>query len=421
MDVRFYISSQAGKSGESQIIVSLSTNGVRVKTSTGYKIDPKNWDAKSQRVKRGTQNQAGLQYNVVNAALDRTRAHFGAMDDVSRRFTKDELAEEYRAFRGISQKQERGEGEKGADAAGGHSVRSLLIKFTAEQGGLNGWSESTFKKFKTLGNHLETYRRDMRAEDINEDALNGFVAYLLRQGFNNNYIKKLTKTMAWFLRWCQKKGYCANLNLECLSPRLKTPERHVIYLEWDELMAVYNFDIPEDRAYLSRVRDAFCFCCFTGLRFSDMQNLKRSDVYYDSISISTIKTSERLEIPLSVQARAILDKYASDDMDGKALPSIPNQKLNEHLKELCRLCGIDRPVTVVDFHGSRRTEEVKQKWELVGSHCGRRTFISNALAMGVPVTTVMAITGHSDLHAMKPYIEIAERAKREAIKVFDTK
>lgn len=261
----------------------------------------------------------------------------------------------------------------------------------------------------------------MMAEDIDDDMLNGFVGYLIKKGFNNNYIKKLTKNMAWFLRWAQKKGYCAKFDPECLSPRLKTPERRVIYLDWDELMTVYNFNVPANKNYIARVRDIFCFCCFTGLRFSDAQNLKRSDVYEDKISISTIKTSERLEIPLGKHARSILDKYSGEDLGGKVLPSISNQKANQYLKELCFTCGINRPVTVVDFRGSQRIEEVKPKWELMGTHCGRRTFISNALALGVPVTTVMAITGHSDFQAMKPYIEIAERAKKEAIGLFDNK
>lgn len=416
MDIRFYISPQLGKSGESPILVSLSTNGVRVKTSTGYKINPSNWDAKNQRVKRGTQNQAGQQYNIINAALDNTRAHFGAMDDVVRKFTKEELAEEYRLFRGLrpSRKESADQGVSGI-----HTVQGMLIKFMTEQGRLNGWSDGTYKKFKTLGNHLNAYKRDMMAEDIDDDMLNGFVGYLIKKGFNNNYIKKLTKNMAWFLRWAQKKGYCAKFNTECLSPRLKTPERRVIYLDWDELMTVYNFNVPANKNYIARVRDIFCFCCFTGLRFSDAQNLKRSDVYEDKISISTIKTSERLEIPLGKYARSILDKYSGEDLGGKALPSISNQKANQYLKELCFTCGINRPVTVVDFRGSQRIEEVKPKWELMGTHCGRRTFISNALALGVPVTTVMAITGHSDFQAMKPYIEIAERAKKDAMKLFD--
>lgn len=40
------------------------------------------------------------------------------------------------------------------------------------------------------------------------------------------------------------------------------------------------------------------------------------------------------------------------------------------------------------------------------SHTGRRTFICNALAMGIPPQVIMKWTGHSDYKAMKPYILI---------------
>lgn len=419
MEVRFYLHPKPDKSGENQILISLSSNGARFLTTTGYKIIADKWDKAQQKVKRGATSASGIPYNIINAALDKTRVHFGSMDDVARKFTKEELAEEYRSYRGLTPKPAKnGDGES---AQGGNgTVKSALLKFTTEQGRLNGWSDSTFKKFKTLENHLSAYKSDMAIGDIDDDALSGFVAYLIKKGFNNNYIKKLAKILAWFLRWAQKKGYCGDMDLDCLSPRLKTPERHVIYLDWNELMTVYNFNVPAAKNYIARVRDIFCFCCFTGLRFSDAQNLKRADVYEDKISISTIKTSERLEIPLGKHARAILDRYAGENFpNGKALPSISNQKANQYLKELCFTCGINRPITVVDFRGSQRIEAVKPKWELIGTHCGRRTFISNALALGVPVTTVMSITGHSDFQAMKPYIEIAERAKQEAIELLD--
>lgn len=66
--------------------------------------------------------------------------------------------------------------------------------------------------------------------------------------------------------------------LPLLKPKLKTTEKRIIFLTWDELMTVYNFPIPESKKYLDRVRDVFCFCCFTSLRYSDVYNLKRFDI-----------------------------------------------------------------------------------------------------------------------------------------------
>ncbi len=66
-------------------------------------------------------------------------------------------------------------------------------------------------------------------------------------------------------------------------------------------------------------------------------------------------------------------------------------------------------------------DEVYPKYALIGTHTARRTFISNALMMGIPVNVVMQFTGHSDYKAMKPYIAIADRAKSEAMKMFNMK
>ena len=62
---------------------------------------------------------------------------------------------------------------------------------------------------------------------------------------------------------------------------------------------------------------------------------------------------------------------------------------------------------------------LQPKWELVGTHSGRRTFIVNALSLGITPNIVMKWTGHSDYKAMKPYIDIAEKTKAEQMAIFE--
>lgn len=66
-----------------------------------------------------------------------------------------------------------------------------------------------------------------------------------------------------------------------------------------------------------------------------------------------------------------------------------------------------------------RVEETFPKYELVGTHAGRRTFICFALSSGVPPQVVMKWTGHLDYKAMKPYIEIAAKEKAKAMSLFE--
>ena len=150
-------------------------------------------------------------------------------------------------------------------------------------------------------------------------------------------------------------------------------------------------------------------------------NLKRADIAGESLTITTMKTADTITIELNKYARSILDKYAGrPDLGGFVFPSITNQRMNEYVKELCELCEINQPITQTYYRGSQRIDEVTPKYALIGTHTGRRTFICNALMLGIPAEIVMKWTGHSDYKSMKPYIDIADKAKATAMKIFDT-
>lgn len=71
------------------------------------------------------------------------------------------------------------------------------------------------------------------------------------------------------------------------------------------------------------------------------------------------------------------------------------------------------------FLGIKRVEEVHPKYELLTTHCGRRTFIVNALYLGIPVEVLLRWTGHSDYSAMKSYIKIVDELKEQEMNKFN--
>lgn len=171
---------------------------------------------------------------------------------------------------------------------------------------------------------------------------------------------------------------------------------------------------------LAKTRDLFCFCAFTSLRYSDMAKVRRNDIDGNMLYVTTQKTNDRLPIDLNSFALAILEKYKDQAFSGDlALPVISNQKMNKYLKDLCELCEIKEPITVVCYRAGQKVEETYPKWALIGTHAGRRTFICFALASGIPPQVVMKWTGHSDYKAMRPYIDIAEKTKAAAMSLFD--
>ena len=208
---------------------------------------------------------------------------------------------------------------------------------------------------------------------------------------------------------------------EVFRPKLKETQKKIIFLDKEELDKVKNLEIPTSKQYLERVRDVFLFCCFTGLRYSDAYNLRKSDIKGQCIEITTVKTADSLTIELNKMSKAILTKYKKVEFENnKALPVISNQKMNEYLKELGELAGINIPIRQTYYVGNNRIDEVRPKYELLGTHVGRKTFIVNALSMGIPVNIVMKWTGHSDYKSMKPYIDIVDSIKAQSMKKFDT-
>lgn len=100
----------------------------------------------------------------------------------------------------------------------------------------------------------------------------------------------------------------------------------------------------------------------------------------------------------------------------KALPVISNQKMNEYLKELGELAGINEKITETYFIGNKRYDVPKPKYEHMTSHIGRRSFICLCIAKNIPIQIIMKWTGHSDYKSMIPYIEVSEKTKEIEMK-----
>ncbi len=114
-----------------------------------------------------------------------------------------------------------------------------------------------------------------------------------------------------------------------------------------------------------------------------------------------------------------LKRKNEDLMDEIATHEETIEQMNHYLKDLCELCEFNTPITSVFYRAGQKVEETYPKWALVGTHAGRRTFICFALSSGVPPQVVMKWTGHSDYKAMKPYIDITEKTKADAMKLID--
>ncbi len=394
----------------------------RIEFTTGYRIDVAKWDGDKQRVKNGCTNKLKQSASEINADL---LGYYTELQEIFKRFEVAEImpspAEVKEVFNNRYEQNEKTELVSADTSNVPSNFYEAFDDFVRVCGRQNDWTHSTFEKFGAVKNHLKNFRSELSFEFFNEEGLTEYVQYLREvREMRNSTIGKQLSFLKWFLRWSFKQGMHSNNAYDTFKPKLKDTQKKIIFLTWEELNRLREFKIPPTKQALERVRDVFLFQCFTGLRYSDVFNLRRSDIKGDHIEVTTVKTSDSLIIELNDHSRAILEKYKDVEFENdKALPVITNQKMNDYLKELAELAEINEPVRQTYYKGNERIDEVTPKYALLGTHAGRRTFICNALALGIPPQVVMKWTGHSDYKAMKPYIDIADDIKANAMSKFN--
>ena len=373
-------------------------------------------------MKNGCTNKLKQSASDINAAL---LGYYTELQEIFKRFevaeimpSPAELKEAFNNRHGQNEKTELASADTSNVPSNFYEAFDDFVRVCGRQ---NDWTHSTFEKFAAVKNHLKNFRSELSFDFFDEEGLTEYVQYLREvREMRNSTIGKQLSFLKWFLRWSFKQGIHSNNAYDTFKPKLKDTQKKIIFLTWEELNKLREFKIPPTKQALERVRDVFLFQCFTGLRYSDVFNLRRSDIKGDHIEVTTVKTSDSLIIELNDHSRAILEKYKDVEFENdRALPVITNQKMNDYLKELAELAEINEPVRQTYYKGNERIDEVTPKYALLGTHAGRRTFICNALALGIPPQVVMKWTGHSDYKAMKPYIDIADDIKANAMSKFN--
>ena len=431
-----------------QIRFRVTFNCQRIDLATGCQVSsPKWWDEENELVKSGYAGPKGESDLTINNELRNIKDQ---MDMVFKFYeindkipTPSEVTAKFKErISGVMPKRPEPEKKKREEKPKSKDFWECFSQFLTEAGEKNAWTPATLEKMEALRVDLKAFKKTIKFEDLTESWFTAFVVYLrdnkkLRTprkkkgeredydhedvtGLRNSTIEKKLGYFRWFLNWATEKGYNTKRDYKSFHPTLKQTQRKVIYLTKEEIARVRAVELSGNNAYMDPVRDVFIFCCFSGLRHSDANNLRRSDIKGDHIEITTVKTADSISIELNDITKAILEKYKDVPFkDNKALPNLTNQAMNRDIKELCKLAGINEEIRITTYKGSTRTDTIYQKWEKVGTHTGRRTFIVNALSLGIPPSVVMKWTGHSDYKAMKPYIDIVDSIKAESMTKFN--
>ena len=275
--------------------------------------------------------------------------------------------------------------------------------------------ETSIRKYKVIKNKLirlqNQFNTVLSIEDINENFKKQFKEFCNLEKYSQNTRQRelvLIKTVCFHAR---HNGLITSHQLDGIKFKRETVKHP--YLSLQELEVIKNKEFEQD--YLDNARDWLIISCFTGQRVSDfmnftMKNLRLQDGKY-YLDFKQKKTNKLTTIPVLKQVLEILEKR-----DNNFPRVISDQKYNDYIKTVCKLCDIDEVIKgkirvstapkdmKPEKHHYRDIITEEPKYKFITSHIGRRSFATNHYGK-VPTTYLIGITNHSTETQFLNYIQ----------------
>jgi len=273
------------------------------------------------------------------------------------------------------------------------------------------YAEGTLTHFKTTQRHLKDFikwkfqRDDFELNKIDYSFISDFEYYLKKEVCAHNTAMKYLGDFKKIILVAMKRSLISKDPFMGYSLRRKDVDTE--FLVEHELNAIMKKTFLTDR--LNLVKDIFLFSCFTGLAYADVKKLKSSEIRIGIdgkkwLFIKRQKSTTPAPVPLLPLAIEILDKYKNHPKcvaDEKPLPILSNQKMNEYLKEIADLCGIQKELTY---------------------HTARHTFATTVtLNNNVPIESVSKMLGHKSLKQTQHYARILNKKVSEDMQALTSK
>lgn len=247
--------------------------------------------------------------------------------------------------------------------------------------------ESTKENLFTTITVLQEFRPGLDFKDITYTFLKDFEVYLREKGNGINTVAKHLRQLRTLVNEAINQGYIHADAYPFRKFKIKQEKGRHEFLTPDELKKLENLEVHDLK--LRHVLDAFLFCCYVGLRFSDFCQLKQSNFIKVNgkkwLHFKSIKTGIELRLPLHLlfegRALSILDKY--DITEFANLGS--NSEVNKSLSVIIGMTRIKKHITY---------------------HAARHTCATLLIHQGVPITTVQRLLGHTSVKTTEIYSEI---------------
>lgn len=377
-------SSKKNEFGKAPIYTRITINEVRTEFSLKRFIEPEKWINKAGIAKGNTEEIKALNAHIM-AVRTALFQHYNRLLEAGSRITAERVKNSY--F-GISEKSK--------------TIIEVFENHNKQMQSLIGkdYSFRTYERYTTALNHTKEFIRhkynisDFPIKQVNHEFITEYEYFLkmVRKCSHNTALKYLTNFKK-IMRICLGNGWIDKDPFINYRFRLNEVEREIL-LE-HEIQTIADKEFASSR--LTQVRDIFLFCCFTGLAYSDVKKLTRDHVIIGIdgerwIKINRTKTDTRSSIPILPSAQVILDRYANHpkcNAERTLLPVSSNQKMNDYLKEIAAVCGIEKNITF---------------------HIARHSFATTVtLQNDVPIESVSKMLGHKSIRTTQHYAKVLDK------------
>lgn len=290
----------------------------------------------------------------------------------------------------------------------GKSISLDLLKNSIDKPLSNGRSFLTFFKEEiansslkesTRQNHLSTlellqeFKKEVLFTDLTFEFVSSFDNYLQSKGYHLNTIAKHMKHLKRYINVAINKEYMDIQKYAFRKYKIKSIEGSHTHLAPEELHKFENLQLTGRYTRLQKTKDAFLFCCYAGLRYSDFTNLTSANIveFHQEtwIIYKSVKTGMEVRLPLYLlfegKGIQILQRYKDDFNSFFKLKD--NSNINKELNILAGLAKIDKRVS---FHTARHTNATL------------------LLYNDANITTVQKLLGHKSVKTTQVYANIMD-------------
>ena len=338
--------------------------------STHVYLKPEQWDARKRQVKR---------HPNAEALNRRLYAFVAAMEEKELQMWKQGRPVSLETLK--------------AELQTGGSGDSFLAFFEREVRNA-AVRESTRRNLWSTFNVLREFRRGVLFSELTLEFLCDFETFMRQRGYHVNTIAKHMKQLKRPVNAAVHKGYLPAQSHPFLHYKIKTTAYRHTRLNPEELARLERL-VPDRRCpQLQHTLDAFLFCCYAGLRYSDFTSLSARNIVDVGrerwLVYRSVKTQVEVRLPLSLlfggKCLALLEKYADCPARFFRLPD--NSNVNKRLRVLGRMAGLERPFS---FHAARHTNATLLIYK------------------GVNITTVQRLLGHKNVKTTQIYADVSDR------------